>query len=66
VDGVHTVDASGDVDGAGFVGLSDLSELLLDDARFRSCYVQTWRRWGTNRDIRDFRCMRRMGMKSWG
>jgi hypothetical protein len=47
VDGVHTVDASGDVDGAGFVGLSDLSELLLDDARFRSCFVQTWRRWGT-------------------
>jgi hypothetical protein len=47
VDGVHDVDASGDVDGVEFEGVEDLSALLLDDDRFRSCFVQTWRRWGT-------------------
>jgi len=40
------VDASGDVDGRSFDGVADLSELLLDDARFRACFVETWRRWG--------------------
>jgi hypothetical protein len=40
------VDASGDVDGLSFDGVADLAEILLDDERFRSCYVETWRRWG--------------------
>jgi len=47
MDGVHPVDATGDVDGDGFDGLSELAEVLLDDSRFRSCFVETWRRWGT-------------------
>ncbi|MCB9764523.1 MAG: DUF1588 domain-containing protein [Alphaproteobacteria bacterium] len=41
------VDATGELDGADFDGVFELSELLLDDPRFRSCYVRTWRRWAT-------------------
>ncbi len=40
------IDATGDVDGLAFDGAMDLGELLLSDSRFRSCYVETWRRWG--------------------
>jgi hypothetical protein len=41
------VDATGAVDGVTFDGAQDLAEVLLDDPRFRACYVETWRRWGT-------------------
>ena len=41
------IDATGHVDGEDFEGALDLGALLLDDPRFRSCYVRTWRRWGT-------------------
>jgi hypothetical protein len=40
------IDASGDVDGISFSGAPELSELLVEDPRFRSCFIQTWRRWG--------------------
>ena len=29
-----------------FDGVQELADLLLTEPRFRSCYVQTWRRWG--------------------
>jgi hypothetical protein len=41
------VDATGAVDAAEFDGVFDLAETLMDDARFRSCFVKTWRRWAT-------------------
>ena len=40
------VDASGDVDGRSFDGVADLAELLVEEDRFRACFVETWRRWG--------------------
>jgi hypothetical protein len=40
------VDASGDLDGIAFTGAPELSELLVEDPRFRTCFIQTWRRWG--------------------
>lgn len=40
------VDASGDLDGRTFDGVQDFAEVLLEEARFRACYVETWRRWG--------------------
>ena len=40
------VDASGNVDGRSFDGVADLAELLVDEPRFRACFVETWRRWG--------------------
>ena len=46
-DAGHAIDDSGDVDGAAFVGPFDLAELLLDDARVRTCFVETWRRHAT-------------------
>ena len=44
------VDASGAVDEVEFHGVQDLANVLMDDARFRSCYVQSWRRWKTGSD----------------
>ena len=44
------IDASGDLDGEAFVGAPELSALLVDEPRFRSCFVETWRRWGTGAD----------------
>ncbi|MBX2798889.1 MAG: cellulose binding domain-containing protein [Myxococcales bacterium] len=38
------MDDSGAVDEVDFVGPFELSDVLLDDERFRSCFVQTWRR----------------------
>lgn len=38
------IDASGQVDGLDFDGVDELSTLLLDDERFRACFLQTWRR----------------------
>ena len=49
-DAGQPVDASGEVDGAAFDGLAGLTDVLLDDERFRSCVVSTWRRWGTGAD----------------
>lgn len=39
------IDSSGAVDGVEFDGVQDLANVLMDDERFRSCYVQSWRRW---------------------
>ncbi|MCB9743275.1 MAG: DUF1592 domain-containing protein [Alphaproteobacteria bacterium] len=47
MDGVHAVDASGTLDGLDFEGPMELSAALVDDPRFRACYVKTWRRWAT-------------------
>ena len=47
MDGVHRINDSGDVDGAPFAGPDGLAAILLDDPRFRSCFVQTWRRHAT-------------------
>jgi hypothetical protein len=44
------IDASGDVDGLSFNGVQQLGEILVDDPRFRACYIETWRRWGTGTD----------------
>jgi len=44
------VDASGFVDFVAFDGAFDLAEVLLEEPRFRSCFVETWRRWGTGGD----------------
>ena len=41
------IDATGSVDGLGFDGVQELTELLGEDPRFRACFVETWRRWGT-------------------
>ncbi|MCB9792573.1 MAG: DUF1588 domain-containing protein [Alphaproteobacteria bacterium] len=46
-DAGQDVDATGELDGVDFDGVLDLSAVLLDDERFRSCYVRTWRRWAT-------------------
>jgi len=43
-DSGHAVDASGELDGVSFVGVDELSSALSDDPRFRSCFMQTWRR----------------------
>jgi len=44
---IHPIDASGAVDGRSFDGVAELSQLLMDDARFRSCFAQTWERYAT-------------------
>ena len=44
-DAGQPIDASGSLDGVEFDGVQDLAIALMDDARFRACYVQTWRRW---------------------
>jgi len=46
----EAVDASGYVDFVAFDGAFDLAEVLLEDPRFRSCFVETWRRWGTGEE----------------
>jgi len=46
-DAGHTIDDSGSIDGATFLGPFELADTLLDDARFRTCFVQTWRRHAT-------------------
>jgi hypothetical protein len=43
----HPIDASGDVDGQDFDGVAELSQLLLEDTRFRSCFATTWERYAT-------------------
>ncbi|TNE86843.1 MAG: DUF1588 domain-containing protein [Deltaproteobacteria bacterium] len=43
-DGVHAVDDSGSLDGEPFVGLTELSAALEADARFRTCFAETWQR----------------------
>ena len=40
------IDASGFIDDATFNGAQDLSAALLEDSRFRACYMESWRRWG--------------------
>lgn len=46
-DAGKAIDASGDLDGQSFEGLSELSTLLLDDPRLSACFVQTTERWAT-------------------
>jgi hypothetical protein len=46
-DGGHPIDASGHLDALPFDGPFALADLLLADARFRGCFVQTWRRHAT-------------------
>lgn len=43
----HAVDDSGSVDGVAFAGPFELADVLLDDPRFRACFVKTWRRHAT-------------------
>ena len=43
-DAGHTIDATGDLDGLPYDGAEELSELLIDDERFRTCFVWGWRR----------------------
>lgn len=47
LDGVHEIDASGELDGAGFDGVSELVDVMLDGAQLRACHVEVWRRWAT-------------------
>ena len=42
----QSIDASGSIDNDTFDGVHDLATTLLDDPRFRACYVESWRRWG--------------------
>ena len=37
------IDATGNVDGRDFDGVAKHGEIV-DDARFRACFVETWRR----------------------
>jgi len=46
----QTIDASGFVDEVSFDGIQELATTLVEDSRFRSCYVQSWRRWGFGTD----------------
>lgn len=46
-DAGHAIDASGHVDGVLFEGPMALATALLDDPRFRTCFVETWRRHAT-------------------
>ncbi|MEQ1565173.1 MAG: DUF1588 domain-containing protein [Myxococcota bacterium] len=46
-DGGHPIDDAGELDGVAFRGPFELAEVLLDDPRFRSCFVRTWRRHAT-------------------
>ena len=39
------IDASDFIDDATFNGAQDLSAALLEDSRFRACYMESWRRW---------------------
>ena len=43
-DAGHVIDATGNVDGVPFDGPEQLAQMLLQDARFRECFVYTWRR----------------------
>jgi len=43
-DAGHPIDATGHVDGVAFDGPAGLAAVLLEDERFRSCFVYTWRR----------------------
>ena len=47
LDGVHTIDDSGHIDGTPFEGTDELAVVLGDDARFRACFVETWRRFAS-------------------
>lgn len=46
-DGGHEIDDAGAVDDVSFTGPFELADTLLADARFRSCFVSTWRRHAT-------------------
>jgi len=46
-DADQDIDASGDLDGRDFDGVSELSALLLEDARLSTCYVKATRRWAS-------------------
>lgn len=43
-DAGHVIDDSGSVDGIPFEGPAGLASVLLDEVRFRECFVYTWRR----------------------
>lgn len=47
LDNGFPIDDSGELDGVTFTGPEELSAVLLEDAQFRSCFVQTWRRHAT-------------------
>jgi Protein of unknown function (DUF1588)/Protein of unknown function (DUF1592)/Protein of unknown function (DUF1587)/Protein of unknown function (DUF1595)/Cellulose binding domain len=47
LDNGFPIDDSGDIDGVPFSGPAGLAEGLLNDERFRSCFVSTWRRHAT-------------------
>ncbi len=46
-DNGHTVDTTGNLDGVPFDGVTELAEVLADDPRVATCFVQTARRWAS-------------------
>lgn len=47
MDGVHEIDDSGGLDGTPFEGPFELADTLVDEPRFRACFVASWRRFAT-------------------